>query len=218
MDKILIATIAALCLAVPTLAQDLSVVTVPEIGVETTVAAGGDVFSYAHVYTIDGYKTNVPSRPSGWFGLGAQDVPADTMLVPVYTSRAAKGCVPFAGTLEANGPCFIDDDGDGTFDRTAADKATTANKLKAPLPYSASKISISREDSFKRVVLFQGATSDSLKFSYREFKNDMARPAFTEELSIPREPFPAMIMVKNLQMEVLGVSGMGLRYRIVQVR
>jgi hypothetical protein len=65
-------------------------------------------------------------------------------------------------------------------------------------------------------MLFQGATSDSLRFSYREFSNDMARPAFTEDLSIPREPFPSMIMVKNLQLEVLAVSGMGMRYRVVK--
>ncbi|MGD9472067.1 MAG: hypothetical protein AB7V38_07900 [Novosphingobium sp.] len=45
----------------------------------------------------------------------------------------------------------------------------------------------------------------------------MARPAFTEELTIPREPFPAMIMLKNLQIEVLGVSGMGLQYRLIKV-
>ena len=72
-------------------------------------------------------------------------------------------------------------------------------------------------DAFRFVILFQGATTDTLRFSYREFKNDMARAAFTEELTIPREPFPQMMMLKNIQIEVLGVSGMGLRYKIVKV-
>lgn len=110
----------------------------------------------------------------------------------------------------------MDDDGDGLFDRQATDDYNLAAKLKAPVPYSKIPISVSREDSFKRVILFQGATADSLRFSYREFSNDMARPAFTEELVIPREPFPAMIMIKNLQLEVLGVSGMGMRYRVIK--
>ena len=44
----------------------------------------------------------------------------------------------------------------------------------------------------------------------------MARPTFTKELTIPREAFPATARIKNLQIELLGVSGMGLRHRIVK--
>lgn len=92
-----------------------------------------------------------------------------------------------------------------------------AMKIKIPAPYSAATIFAVRTDAFKEVILYQGATADSVRFSYRQFKDDLARPAFTEELTIPREPFPAMMMVKNLQIEVMAVTGMGLRYRIVKV-
>lgn len=77
-------------------------------------------------------------------------------------------------------------------------------------------ISVTRDDSFKRVILFQGAAPDSIRFSYREFSKDIARPALTEELTVLREPFSLLLLVKNLQLEVLGVSGMGMRYRVIK--
>jgi hypothetical protein len=197
-------------------AQEMKIISLPDIGAEATVAAGGDVYSYIRMYTIKGAQIDADTRAGSW--LLKKDVPSGTKLVPVATKAKFKACVPYAGSFEPDGPCFLDDDGDGVFDRQAGDDYEMATKLKQPVPYSKVDVSIARADSFKRVILFQGATSDSLRFSYREFSNDMARPAFTEELSIPREPFPAMVMVKNLQLEVLGVSGMGLRYRIVAVK
>ena len=139
------------------------------------------------------------------------------MLVPVDTKTAFKACVPAEGTFDPAGPCFMDDDGDGRFDRQATNDYNMAGKLKVPVPYVKMPISISREDSLKRVILYQGATGDSLKFSYREFKFDMARPAFTEEISVPRESLPAMVRVKNMQIEVLAITGMGMRYRMVHL-
>jgi hypothetical protein len=196
------------------IAQEMKIVSLPEIGVETSVPTGGELYSYLKVYTVDGAKLDANTKAGDW--LLEQDIPAGTALIPVSTKAKFKACVPFDNSFDAAGPCFLDDDGDGRFDRHAGDEVQAARKLKVPVPYTKTPISIVRADSFKQVILFQGATSDTLRFSYREFKDDMARPAFTEELTILREAFPFMVLVKNLQLEVLGVSGMGLRYRIVK--
>lgn len=210
-----VAVLAACCFApAGSGAQEMKIVSAPAIGEESTVGAGGDVYSFMRIYTIDGARIDVDTKAGDW--LAEQAVPAGTMLVPVETTKKYKGCVPFSGTFEPSGPCFIDDDGDGRFDRHSRDQVVIFRKLKQPVPYTIVPVSIARADSFKRTILYQGATADSVRFSYREFKDDMARPAFTEELTIPREAFPTMARVKNLQIELLGVSGMGLRYRIVK--
>lgn len=195
--------------------QDVKLISFPEVGVPNTIPAGGTIYSYVKMYAIPGARLDADTKAGDW--LVERPVPAGTELVPVNTRAAFKACAPYPGSLEANGPCFLDDDGNGTFDRQARDNITIERKLKPPVPYSLVDVSVLRSDAFKRVILFQGANSDSLRFSYREFNDDMARPAFTEELTIPREPFPAMIMLKNLQIEVLGVSGMGLQYRLIKV-
>lgn len=196
-------------------AQEMTIVSNPPIGIESTVPAGGDIYSFVRLYTIDGYQLDADTKAGHW--LLQESVKHGTKLVPVETTKAVKACVPYDFSFDAKGPCFIDDDGDGKFDRHSGDEVTMFRKLKSPVPYSQTKIALSREDSFRRSIIYQGATADSLRFSYREFNDDMARPAFTEELSVPRETLPAMIMVKNLQLEVLKISGMGLTYRIVKV-
>lgn len=187
----------------------------PSVGEEATVAAGGELYSRARLFSIDGARL---SANADWgSGIFKSVIPAGTELVSVQTKVKFKACAPIAGTFSPSSPCFLDDDGDGIFDRIAYDASTSAGKLKTPTPYERQPVYLVRQDSFKRVILYQGATADSIRFSYREFKDDLARPAFTEELVIPREPFPQRIAVKNLQVDVLAISGLGMRYRVVSV-
>lgn len=209
---------AASCLGAsyPTFAQDAQLISVPEIGSESVASVGSELFSISRVYTIDGAKLEGDTGPGSY--LRGRAVSTGTELVPVQTKAAYKACVPEEGTFDPDGPCFLDDDGDGKFDRQSTNDYNVAQRLRTPVPYSRLPISIYREDSFKRVFLFTGATVDSLRFSYREFSGGLARPAFTEELTIPRTELPFMVQLKDIQFEVLGVDGMGLRYRLVAVR
>ena len=195
-------------------AQEMKVVSSPPIGQEMTVPVGEEIYSFIRLFTIGGYQIDADTMAGHW--LLEAPVIAGTQLVPVTTTKAAKGCVPYPNSFKVEGPCFVDDDGDGTFDRHSGDETTMFRKLKRSVPYSSVSLTVAREDSFRRVILFQGATADTLRFSYREFTNDVARPAFTEELSVLRETLPATIMVKNLQIKVVRVSGMGLTYRIIK--
>jgi hypothetical protein len=206
---------AAIALSSGTLAQEERLISEPEIGTSNTAVAGSPLYSFYRVYTTSGAKLGADTKAGNW--LLEEKVPAGTELIPVKTSKAFKACVPIANTLSPDGPCFIDDDGDGLFDRQGPDEVAPFRKLKKPTPYSLTSVSVMRSDTLKTVVLYQGADASSLRFSYREFTNGIARAAFTEELSVPRESLPAMIMVKNLQIEVLGVDGMGLRYKVVKV-
>ena len=209
--------IAVGAIATSAAAQTARVDVKPEIGSEATVAPGEAVYSFSRVYTIPGAKTDVDGKAGGLWGVGNQSYPAGTALIGVTSKVKFKACVSAPGTFDASGQCFLDDNGDGVFERTAIDQTTIATKLKTPIPYHLSDVEVRREDTLRRVILYQGATGDSLKFSYREFNFDLARPAFTEEISVPREQLPAMVRVKNAQIEVLAVTGMGLRYRMVRL-
>jgi hypothetical protein len=105
-------------------------------------------------------------------------------------------------TLSANGPCFLDDDGDGRFDRQLG-RNYDGIEAEGSSPVHKAACVRRGQGSGPLHILYQGATSDTVRFSYREFKNDLARPAFTEELTIPREPFPQMAMLKNVQVRYL---------------
>lgn len=206
---------AATCVGAVAYAQNVRLIMTPETGVEITAATGGDLFTYSRMYTVDGAKLDAPAKAGDWLMQKTYD--AGTVLIPVSSKAKFKACAPYENTLSANGPCFLDDDGDGRFDRQSKDEITVALKMKVPAAYTKQPVSVVGNDSFRYTILYQGATSDTVRFSYREFKDNMARPAFTEELTIPREPFPQMAMLKNVQVEILGLTGMGLKYRIVKV-
>lgn len=206
-------------LSVTTVARAEPVVTAklvsfPERGQDARASAGEEFYTYSRIYTTDGAVLGERAKAGNW--LLEQWYEAGTKLIPVDTRVAFKACVPDPGTLESyNGACFLDDDGDGTFDRQAADFATMARKLKIKVTYRREPIAIQSDDSFKYVLLYQGATSDTVRFSYREFKNDLARAAFTEELTVPREAFPMMLRLKNHTFEITGISGLGVSYRLI---
>ena len=68
--------------------------------------------------------------------------------------------------------------------------------------------------SFRKVIIYSGVGDGIIKFSYREFTNDMARPAFTEELTLPLgKSFPQDIAIKDQVFTLISVDGMGLTYQ-----
>ena len=126
----------------------------------------------------------------------------------IHSNAKYKACVP-------SGPCGLDDDGDGNFDRIALDSAVRALTLESPAPYEIQEVGIRSDKDFKQVVTYLGVTNGALRLSYREFINDLARPAFTEELTFPLEKsFPQEIAFKDVRILVLGVDGRGLRYQV----
>lgn len=148
---------------------------------------------------------------------GSVDVPEGTVLTYIDTKRGKKACV-LAPTYVIIGhvrACLVDDDGDGSFDHYSYNENGKLAALKAPAKYSVKPVAHSERPSFERRVIYLGATPTTLSLSYREFRDDLARSAFTEELSVPlSSAFPQTVRFKGLEMEISSISGMGMRYSI----
>lgn len=204
--------------AMPALALDsneLKVYNVPAAGVVTTVSVGSQVHEYRNEVTNIRNVITIDTEMKGGQWLVPIVVPAGTEFYPNHATDSKvkfKACVDQGGM----GYCGYDDDGDGDFDRMLGSGAF-ALKLKKAVPYSTKVLtSVSDANSFKQVVLYQGATNDTLRLSYREFKNDMARDAFTQELTIPLgKTFPQDVAVKALKLRVHQINGLGMTYEIL---
>lgn len=114
--------------------------------------------------------------------------------------------------------CLRDDDGDGAFDRfslQATDKlAARSMKVDPPVPYELERMPIQAErtsDSsgrfLRREILYQGAARGVLHLRYREFVDDLAREAFSQDLSfdLAAEEATALV-VKGARLEVLSAG------------
>jgi hypothetical protein len=216
--KKMIIPAALLINAMPATALDsseLKVFNVPAAGTLTTVSVGSQVHEYRNEVTDVRNVITIDTEMKGGQWLLPIVVPAGTEF---YPNQATDSKVKFKACVDQGGMgyCGYDDDGDGDFDRMLGSGAF-AMKLKKAVPYSTKVLtSVSEANSFKQVVLYQGATSDTLRLSYREFKNNMARDAFTQELTIPlSKTFPQDVAVKAVKLRVHKIDGLGMTYEVL---
>lgn len=66
-------------------------------------------------------------------------------------------------------------------------------------------------------LLYQGLDRGVVRLSFREFVNNLARPAFAQELTYTLEPGgrPTIISFRRARIEVLSASNNEIRYRVM---
>ena len=78
----------------------------------------------------------------------------------------------------------------------------------------ASRVAEEAADSVKRELLYDGKSGTTLHLSYREFVKDMARPAFTQELSYDIRD-DRIIGFKGARFEVIDANNRSIRYKVL---
>ncbi|WP_333842202.1 hypothetical protein [Limnohabitans sp.] len=87
--------------------------------------------------------------------------------------------------------------------------------VKLDRDYSITEIDEISIDSFKRELVYAGGSSKAITLLYREFKNDFARPAFSQELKYDINDDP-IIGFKGARFEVLKAGNSGLSYKVIK--
>ena len=73
------------------------------------------------------------------------------------------------------------------------------------------------QDSFKYQALYQGKTDNKIKISFREFKDNMARPAFTQDIEYELDSKgTTTIGFKGLRIEVLKATNYDITYKVIK--
>jgi hypothetical protein len=107
--------------------------------------------------------------------------------------------------------CFEDRQGQGAFRRAARD-AITQQIVDVPYELDVEFINAS-DQGFRAELLYLGAGGNLLRFGYREFVDDMARPAFMQELTYDlRADAVTVIAFQDATLEILAASNTEIRY------
>jgi len=73
------------------------------------------------------------------------------------------------------------------------------------------------EDSFKYQALYQGRIDNKIKISFREFKDDMARPAFTQDIDYElNKSGDTIVGFKGLRIKILKATNTDITYSVIQ--
>jgi hypothetical protein len=219
----LLATAVAMLLATTATAQtaERKIGQKPEPGVEATATVGSALLERYNMVAVSTPRL----RDDLEVGLGIQGkvvVPSGAVL-RVERASPLKACTVAQDTYvdHFTGPrgaaCLYDNDMDGTFDQASAEAVLlTKKKIKPPAAYTMTDApAAAGSDYFRQTLTYLGAAGGVLRLSYREFSHDMARPAFTEELSYPvAAAYPQTLTWRDTKITLLGLDNDGLRYRV----
>jgi hypothetical protein len=70
-------------------------------------------------------------------------------------------------------------------------------------------------DSFKRELVYQGVSQNTVSIRYREFNDDMARPAFTEDLKYDLSQGD-VIGYKGARFQIIKANNLSIRYKVLK--
>ena len=70
---------------------------------------------------------------------------------------------------------------------------------------------VEHRDNFVQELVYNGRVGNNIKFIYREFSDDMARPAFTQEVQYDYSESPE-IGFKALRMKIIDATNINITY------
>ena len=186
-----------------------------EVGKVSTARVGDTIFSEYDYLATDGARVSQDSRLPFGFGWSVRLKSGD-ILVEGRKKKEAVFCSQNWASFNAfgqrfNKACLADTNNDSLFDKIAF--PSTA-KIKDPVPYSLleEKFQIS---GFKYELLYQGVDESTLRVKYREFKGDLARPAFSQDLTYKlNDDGKSTIHFKDVEIDVLSATNSEIKYRV----
>lgn len=117
--------------------------------------------------------------------------------------------------------CLQDLDDDGSFDRVVF-PARPAKKLKSSVDFSIDTVNTLPDqleafggNHYRKEILYQGVAGGVLRLLYREFTNDMARPAFSQELTYDLLELPMSVTFKSVRLEVSSAGNDGIDFKLL---
>lgn len=120
-------------------------------------------------------------------------------------------------TICENNICLVDTNNTGYFTHSAMKEMSQLFPLDKSIKYFESQDVSYNEDSFKYEVLYQGKIANKIKISFREFNNDMVRPAFTQDIEYELESNkPTIIGFKGLRIEVIKATNQNITYSVIK--
>ncbi len=193
---------------------------IPEVGKTATASVGNPVFTQFRYWSRVG--TRLDSGVSARVALGRIEAPSGSFLFKsqvegedVFCTESMSYIDPLTGPFKP--ACFVDRDRDGRFEivKAAPGAIWFETKLPVPVGYATGEDIRPTPDSKKMELLYQGFASKTVKLSYREYINDMARPAFFQDASYEIESFPSEISFKGLRLRLLSAGNSGIEYMVL---
>ena len=149
-------------------------------------------------------------------GMGCTLVATDTMFLASQVNSKYGACgmaqtrQGMMGLMQPMNLCVVDEDRDEIFESWAS--STVGGKLKNPVPYQFQTADSVRGK--KKELIYQGKQGDTLRFRYREYINDIVRPAFDQTVEYNLDT-DKIVTFRGMKILVDYADNQEIAYRIV---
>jgi len=188
----------------------------PHIGTISTAPVGEVMFSQFRYWRKTGYALQDSATIP--IGGGNVQVNAGDFLVRATVEGKTAYCTEkpaFKMLVGGKSACFVDRNSNGLFDtvKVASDVLWYSADLNSPLKYSQTEVIVPRADAKKMELVYQGLSKDVLRLTYREYFNDMARPAFFQDVTYDVAALPTDITFKSVRLHIIRAGNGGIEYQ-----
>ncbi len=94
------------------------------------------------------------------------------------------------------------------------DDSSPNNIIHPDISYAKISTEENGKDSFKRELVYTGISQNTLSLLYREFKNDFARPAFSQDLKYDL-PQGKIIGYQSARFEIVKATNTNIHYKVI---
>ncbi|MDK9721984.1 MAG: hypothetical protein OEL53_12460 [Rhodospirillales bacterium] len=196
----------------------------PAVGETAKGTIGDTLIEQKHVFYAPGIKLR-QSYETEWIRNGGTrafpfSFEAGTELkristhngVSIYSGPAKGGLIGLSPMIVGNYGIGVRDDGAVAYVQLA--KGVIEETPGRSVKFDKTQVVDETSDSVKREFIYSGRTGDALYFTYREFLRDMARPAFTQNVTYNVKDGP-IVGFKKLRLEVQKATNTEITYRLL---
>jgi len=100
-----------------------------------------------------------------------------------------------------------------TYTTNISETGISFKQPKERIEYTETSVPIKRKDYFKQEFIYNGRVGNALKFIYREYVEDHARPAFTQDLQYDLSE-SKIIGFRGLRIEIIDATNTKIEYKV----
>lgn len=196
------------------------IVTHPKLHEIATAEIGSNIYSKSKMFFNNTYQITLKESAVGQSGYASINYNVDTN--PTLSSILYQWNEPYGNTLcgvgTVNAVCLTDKDNTGSFTHVGNFIYGAYGALNKSAKYEIKATEgVHNKNGFKYEAFYQGKKGNSIKISFREFVNDMARPAFTQDIDYELEKDGNTIVgFKGLRIEVIKATNLNITYKIIR--
>jgi len=199
-----------------------TIVRIPELNQVKTIEVGENIYQKINEYQYDTYDVvlikSEKYSDSEWIDIDLNDGVAKRLVNKTLNKWTSSDLNTICRNNKSR--CWVDANKTNTFtydfedlndvnDMALQSRSVEYKLIPTPPTYT--------EDSFKYQALYQGRIDNKIKISFREFKDDMARPAFTQDIDYElNKNGDTIVGFKGLRIKILKATNMDITYSVIQ--